>query len=59
MQATSYFALTVSLDGQAVPKPSYNITIKNNLLVGTNGIANFRTGTVRRLHPPFYLIDVC
>ncbi len=34
---------------QAVPQPTFNVTIKNNLLVGTNGISNFYGGTV---HPP-------
>jgi hypothetical protein len=33
---------------QANPQPSFNVTIKNNLLVGTNGISNFYVGTVRR-----------
>jgi hypothetical protein len=46
------FAKTVRrLNGQVVPKPSFNVTIKNNLLVGTNGIGNFRGGTVRLQRP--------
>jgi hypothetical protein len=37
----------LSLNGQKTPQPSFNVTIKNNLVVGTNGIGNLWGGTVR------------